>query len=109
MAETKKKMGRPVGKVSQAKLDLRQAALPYAKLALKTLAEVCRTGTDSARVAAANALLDRGYGKPVQSHRVHGLLNDPLRVIPDMTDAEAAAAYQSTLNNTEEEVASTVH
>lgn len=101
---TEKKRGRPVGTISKAKLDLREAALPYAKLALETLARVCKRGdTDSARVAAANALLDRGYGRPVQSHRVGGLNGGPLvNINAQMTVQEAAEYYARTLNVTEE-------
>lgn len=98
---TGKPVGRPKGSVTKLKLDLRDAALPYAQLALKTLAEVCRRGdTDSARVAAANALLDRGYGKPVQSHKLGGMDGGPIRLVSTtMSEAEAAAAYAATLND----------
>ena len=37
----------------------------YTPVAMKTLAEICAKGeSEAARVAAANALLDRGHGKP---------------------------------------------
>lgn len=92
--------GRKRGQISQAKLDLREAAMPYAALALRTLAQICRNGdTDSARVSAANSLLDRGYGRPIQSHRVGGLSGFPLQIVTStMTDAEAAEAYATSLN-----------
>ena len=39
---------------------------PIPRIALQTLVDVARNGrTDAARVSAANALLDRAYGKPV--------------------------------------------
>jgi hypothetical protein len=45
----------------------RQAAREFTDDALNALVEICKSGqTDSARVAAANCLLDRGYGKPMQ-------------------------------------------
>ena len=41
-------------------------AKAYTEDALQTLVDVARNGrTDAARVSAANALLDRAYGKPV--------------------------------------------
>ena len=40
-------------------------AKPYTEEALQALVDVARNGrTDAARVSAANALLDRAYGKP---------------------------------------------
>lgn len=48
--------------------DLRRAAQEYTELALTTLARICEQGdSDSARVTAACALLDRAHGKPVQA------------------------------------------
>jgi hypothetical protein len=45
--------------------DLRELARQHTDTALKTLIEICEHGeNESARVTAANALLDRGYGKP---------------------------------------------
>ena len=52
---------------AQQKRELREAAREFTDDALKTLAEICKEGqSESARVAAANCLLDRGYGKPMQ-------------------------------------------
>jgi hypothetical protein len=52
---------------AQEKRELREAAREFTDDALKTLAEICKEGqSESARVAAANCLLDRGYGKPTQ-------------------------------------------
>lgn len=45
---------------------LSELAKIYTEEALKTLVDVAKNGrTDAARVSAANALLDRAYGKPV--------------------------------------------
>jgi hypothetical protein len=45
--------------------DLRELARQYTEDALEALVEICRNGeNEGARVAAANALLDRGWGKP---------------------------------------------
>jgi len=52
---------------AQEKRELREAAREYTERALKTLAAICSEGqSEAARVSAACALLDRGYGKPTQ-------------------------------------------
>ena len=49
------------------KRELREAARQFTDDALKTLAVICNEGqSEAARVFAACALLDRGYGKPMQ-------------------------------------------
>jgi hypothetical protein len=48
-------------KVSQT---LKELAREYTAEALEGLVQALRTETGSARVQAANAILDRGYGKP---------------------------------------------
>lgn len=61
--------GRKKGKVSQAVRDLRDMAKDHAKDALDVLVTIAMSpaAAESARVAAANAILDRGYGKPSQA------------------------------------------
>ena len=61
--------GRPTGSLNKTTSEqsqrLSELAKDYTHDALLTLVDVARNGrTDAARVAAANALLDRGYGKP---------------------------------------------
>lgn len=60
--------GRPKGVPNKATRPMREAAREYTEQALLTLAEIMKDEdqTGPARVAAANALLDRGYGKPAQ-------------------------------------------
>lgn len=59
--------GRPKGSPNKATVDLQDAAREYTEEALETLRAICASGqSESARVAAATALLDRGYGKPRQ-------------------------------------------
>src|SRR5690349_7990017 len=63
--------GRKKGSLNRAteeqKATIEQLARSYAPEALETLARVMRDGqSEAARVAAANSLLDRGYGKPRQ-------------------------------------------
>ena len=52
---------------AQERRELREAARQFTDDALKTLAAICLEGqSEAARVSAACALLDRGYGKPTQ-------------------------------------------
>jgi hypothetical protein len=66
----KGKSGNPGGR-SRAITNLGVEARKYADLALETLVQVCtgklKSVTPRDRVAAANALLDRGFGKPTQA------------------------------------------
>jgi hypothetical protein len=60
--------GRPAGRKSAKTLEIEAAAKAHASDALAVLVEVATQGTsDAARVSAATALLDRGYGKPRQA------------------------------------------
>ena len=44
---------------------LRELARQHTDEAISTLVEICRNGeNEGARIAAANAILDRGWGKP---------------------------------------------
>lgn len=59
--------GRPAGAVNKATDDIKVLARQYTAEALEALVAVVRDSeSDAARVSAANALLDRGYGKPSQ-------------------------------------------
>ena len=62
--------GRPRGSLNKTTLEqshrLSELAKTHTEDALMALVDVARNGrTDAARVAAANSLLDRGYGKPI--------------------------------------------
>ena len=64
--------GRPAGAANKAtselKLNLSELARKYTNDALDTLAEVMQSSqSDSARTAAATAILDRGYGRPAKT------------------------------------------
>lgn len=64
--------GRKKGSLARAtreqKATLGELARKYTDQAMKTLAEVAGKGeSESARVAASIAILDRGYGKPLQA------------------------------------------
>ena len=61
--------GRPVGSQNRATVDMKSRlsmlAREYTWSAFDTLVDVCENGqSDSARIAAATALLDRGFGRP---------------------------------------------
>jgi hypothetical protein len=56
--------GRPSGARNTVTADLREAAGEYTPEALETLRSICKSGaSESARVAAASAILDRAYDK----------------------------------------------
>ena len=61
--------GRPAGSTNKSSPKqsqrLSELAKTYTEEALETLVDVARNGrTDAARVSAANALLDRAFGRP---------------------------------------------
>ncbi|MCF1707559.1 hypothetical protein L0V05_01890 [Tabrizicola sp. J26] len=57
--------GRPKGKESEAKKEIAELARNFAEDALKVLVDVAKDANApaAARVSAANAIIDRGYGK----------------------------------------------
>lgn len=60
--------GRKKGSPNKATADIKAAAQEYTEDALRVLASIMtKSESDAARVAAANSILDRGYGKPKQS------------------------------------------
>jgi hypothetical protein len=62
--------------------------------AIQTLVRICKSGDkDSARVAAAVALLDRGWGKPGQYHQHEGELVQHIISDRPLTDDEWRAKY----------------
>lgn len=55
--------------VAGAPTEIRSWARSHSKEAIQTLAGIARNGKqEAARVAAATALLDRGWGRPPQAH-----------------------------------------
>ena len=55
--------------MARAPTDIRSLARSHTEIAIKVLAGIAKDGTnEGARVAAAVALLDRGWGKPPQAH-----------------------------------------
>lgn len=83
--------GRKKGSENRASLsqktNLSFLARQHTEVAIRTLSEICENGdSESARVSAANALLDRGYGKPTQSHEHSGKNGGPIQTV-DLTNA----------------------
>lgn len=72
--------GNPGGRPSAR--EIAAIARRYTPDALRALVEVCRTAIDNpaARVAAANGLLDRGWGKPSQQLDVTGGIGQALHL-----------------------------
>ena len=70
----------------ESKEDIRECARRYGPRALAILFKVAeKSKSDSARVSAANSLLERGYGRPHQAEPppnpklVEGIVIEPLR------------------------------
>ena len=64
--------GRPTGAVNKAtselKFNLSELARQHTNDALDTLVDVMKSGqSDAARISAATAILDRGYGRPTKT------------------------------------------
>ncbi|WP_420478246.1 hypothetical protein [Brevundimonas sp. FT23028] len=74
--------GRRKGTPNKATADVKEAASVYSADAVETLAQIMRSTSlpAAARVAAANALLDRAHGKPKQSVDVDGAMTGALTV-----------------------------
>lgn len=64
-------------------------ARSFAPLSLDTLAGICRASlNDSARVAAANSILDRAYGKATQSTELNADIQITIRTLLDPNTAQ---------------------
>lgn len=77
--------GRPKGSRDAATIEqkgtLSDLARSHAPAALQTLVDVATSGqSESARVTAASALLDRGYGKPSQGVELTGKDGGPVEI-----------------------------
>lgn len=79
--ELKRGPGRPKGSKNKMPAELKALAQTYAPEALKTLSQIMRDAAapQAARVSAANSLLDRGYGKPVQQNEIGGIDGLPIK------------------------------
>lgn len=75
--------GRPKGVPNKATQDIKAAAAVFGPGAIKALSDIATSAKFPAasRVAAAVALLDRGFGKPTQAVQMSGSLD--MKSIPD--------------------------
>jgi hypothetical protein len=85
--------GRKRGTRTRKTIEIQEAAKKYAGDMIKALVDVAlNSESDSARVAAANALLDRGYGKPRQAVELSGAVaHAGVLIVPNAPDADAWA------------------
>jgi len=68
--------GRTKGVKNKSTAEIKELAQTYSANALSTLATIMRNSdNDTARIAAAKELLDRGYGKVTQAVEVSGSLS----------------------------------
>jgi hypothetical protein len=97
--------GNPGGR-PKLELSIRELAQQHSMEALETLVHVMRTGRRGEQIVAANAILDRAYGKPTQSVEMSGdrttlvdllvslndnhAVRDPATGSPAITDATDA-------------------
>jgi hypothetical protein len=79
--------GNPGGR-PKAQHSIIELARAHSVAAIETLVKVMEEGTPAARVAAANAILDRGYGKPAQFHTEDA---KTFKKAIDLSDDELAA------------------
>lgn len=86
----KGRSGNPGGRPKED-VTLKELARAHTEAALETLVGIMRSkkAAASARVSAACALLDRGYGKPVQSTELTGKDGGPIQT-GDVTDERLA-------------------
>jgi hypothetical protein len=78
--------GNPSG-MSRALVEVTDLARQHAPEAMAALVEIATQGkSESARVAAATALLDRGYGKPPQA--IDSTIRNANRSVEELTDEE---------------------
>lgn len=85
--------GRKPGSKQRATIEqgatLAELARAHTGTALDVLVQVAQASeSDAARVSAANAILDRGYGKPIQQTELTG--KDGKDLIPDQSDTDLA-------------------
>ena len=87
--------GRPMGSRSAATRQeqdrISDLAKQHSDTALKALTSIAENGvSEAARVSAANSLLDRAYGKPVQAMEHSGPGEGPIETVVEMTPKERA-------------------
>lgn len=81
--------GNPSGRPKSDKI-IRDLAQAHTTEAIETLVFIAQNpkASDSARVQACNALLDRGWGKPAQFNENHNTSNSYTDYLLDLADKE---------------------
>lgn len=88
--------GRKPGVPNHATAEIKAIAQPYSAKAVETLAQIMQTSdSDPARVSAANAILDRAWGKPSQSVAHSGTDGGPIKHIVELSDDALTAIAAS--------------
>lgn len=64
--------------------DIVDLAQQYGPACINTLVDVANNGSDTARVSAANSILDRGYGKAKQGVELSGEINATIKLPDDL-------------------------
>ena len=82
--------GNPGGR-SKLPADIREAFKAKAPQALEVLTRCLQSGDDRVAIMAAQAILDRGYGKPVQSIDAN-INDDPVRYIVELPEKSATTS-----------------
>ena len=89
--------------MARAPTEIRSLARSHTNMAIKILAGIAKDGTnEAARVSAAVALLDRGWGKPPQAHtgaEGEGNIRVVIRHIVDGRDVEPRVLEQRVLDH----------
>lgn len=89
MAAGKKTGGRAAGTPNKITADIKALAQEYGPDAIKTIVGIMNTSeNDTARLAAAKELIDRGYGKASQAVEVNGEVGLTVEIIKFAGDSE---------------------
>jgi hypothetical protein len=89
MAKGVKTGGRKAGTPNKVTADIKALAQEYGASAISTIVGIMNTSeNDTARLAAAKELIDRGYGKASQAVEVNGEVGLTVEIIKFAGDSE---------------------
>ena len=88
--------GRPIGSVNKLPNEIREAAKAEGPAVLRKLLKLTKSKDERVVLAACNAILDRGYGRPPQGMEIGGRGGGNIVVeIVRFTDIEEQAADEA--------------